>query len=290
MLKMLQFVSTSVIVLSVASIALGQAGAVSDITAEFITDHHGTTIGSPLSYSISESIPPEPGAITQLFPGLTIDFYEPSAPGSGVPPQISDRLHIDPYQVTVTSDDENPLASRPGAIVIPASANETFLPFSIFVHSDGDGQASESDHLVITVGYYGPGTGAVVLDLLFPETPDPSAEGTPFTILGASYDVLEASLTGVTSVSDYFDHSPITGYFISSDNPADYDPNLIPDGIVIEDGLAADPFYGGDLTYSLGFTSDGNVPEPSSVILLGTGAAAILLLGRRRFLSTRRRS
>ena len=38
-------------------------------------------------------------------------------------------------------------------------------------------------------------------------------------------------------ISDYFDHGQISGYFISADDPAAYDPTLIPDGKVFEDGL-----------------------------------------------------
>src|SRR5262249_14130555 len=98
-----------------------------------------------------------------------------------------------------------------------------------------------------TQGYYGPGTGKTFADVFMPEPP----EGTPeppfsFVIPATSYDVVEPDTSAAQFISDYVDHTEISGNFISSDNPADYDPALLRDGIRFEHGPASDPLYGGD--------------------------------------------
>jgi hypothetical protein len=280
-------------VLLLARFAQAQAGAPSDVLDEVITDHHGNTITlatspHPISVTIAE---PGPGAveggIVVTVPPLTIDFHEPASPTGQ---NISDRLHLDSYQVIIRSDDEAGLTPRSGSIFIPVAANERFLPVSILAHSDGNnpnGTTMESDHLHIVQGSYTGFPGKLFADVSFAE-PVPDGPDAPprfdFMIPGISYDIAEAT-TGTNSIiSDYLDHSPITGYFISSDNQADYDTTIPVDGIVLEDGLSSDPFYGGDLNFALRFSSDIEVPEPGSIVLLAIGVASVIVTGRKRLL------
>jgi hypothetical protein len=285
-----------------AGFARAQAGAPSDILDEVITDQHGNTINHPISISIPEPVPGATEApIVVTVPPLTIDFHNPTSTGQ----TISDRLHIDSYQVTVRSDDETGLAPRSGATFIPVAANERFLPVSILAHSDGDNPngttGTESDHLHIVQGFYTGQPAALIkvfADVPFIE-PVPEGPDAPprfdFAIPPTMYDVAEAT-TGTNSIiSDYMDHGPITGYFISSDDQAVYDTTLPVDGIVLEDGLFAtdpngpNPFYGGDLNFGLRFTSDTPVPEPGSIILLAMGLALVAVKGRTRSIAKSRR-
>jgi len=270
--------------------AFGQS-TVSDLVTEFVTNHHVDALGKPVDIIPGLSLPiPEPvpgtteGELIATIPPLTIDFYEDASSQ-----RLSDRLHLNAFQVRAVSDDVNGLLPRSGSKIIPASANEAFLPVSIFVHSEGENPNNPvgglSDHITITLGFYGTGTGTVFLDVPIPEpTPgDPGPEpGVDFLIPPMTYDVVESPVSATQIISDYFDHSQISGYFISSDDPAAYDPTLIPDGKVFEDGLPTNPFYGGDAHYALGFVSDTEVPEPVSLVLASAGLFALGVIRRAR--------
>jgi hypothetical protein len=288
----------SAVVLS-ARFAFAQAGAPSDILDEVITDQHGnkitlTTSPHPIVVPIPEGTPANPeGGIVVTVPPLTIDFHEPSNPTGQ---NISDRLHLDAYQVTIRSDDEIGLVSRAGSIFIPVDARERFLPVSILAHSDSEQSTANtgSDHLHIVQGAFSGFPGKLFADITLAE-PTPDGEDTPprvdFTIPATMYDIAEAGIPGTNPIiSDYLDHGPITGYFISSDNQSLYDPALPVDGIVLEDGLFAtdpngpNPFYGGDLNFGLRFSSDPEVPEPGSIVLLAAGLASVVVTGRKRLL------
>ena len=86
----------------------------SDVLQEFITDHHGNTVNSPIFVQIPEGTA-EPVQIP--VPPLDIRFNEPS----GAP---SDHVHFDGYTVNVVSDQEDangnpiPLARRTNARLI----------------------------------------------------------------------------------------------------------------------------------------------------------------------------
>ena len=295
MFRAIPFLFVWAAVVLTAGFARAQAGAPSDILDEVITDQHGNTINHPISISIPEPVPGATEApIVVTVPPLTIDFHNPTSAGQ----TISDRLHLDSYQVIVRSDDEIGLTPRAGATFIPVAANERFLPVSILTHSDGDNPngttGTESDHLHIVQGFYTGQPAALIkvfADVSFAE-PVPEGPDAPprfdFAIPASSYDLAEAT-TGTNSIiSDYLDHGQITGYFISSDNPADYDTALPVDGIVLEDGLFAtdpngpNPFYGGDLNFALRFSSDTEVPEPGSIVLLAMGLALVAVKGRTR--------
>jgi hypothetical protein len=203
--------------------------------------------------------------------------------------------------VIIRSDDEpNGLTPRSGAVFIPVDARERFLPVSIFAHSDSEQVTpvtTESDHLHIVQGAFAGFPGKLFADISIaePVPPPPDGEDSPprvdFTIPATMYDIAEAGIPGTNPIiSDYLDHGPITGYFISSDNQSLYDPALPVDGIVLEDGLFAtdpngpNPFYGGDLNFALRFSSDVEVPEPGSIVLLAVGLASVVAIGRKRFL------
>ncbi|MGA2443401.1 MAG: PEP-CTERM sorting domain-containing protein [Tepidisphaeraceae bacterium] len=204
------------------------------------------------------------------------DLYE--APPAQYSP-ISDRLHIDPFTVNIESDSDTttgqdiPLPRRPGAVLIPASALESFFPVSVTVTSDGDqsGTGSQSDSIEITQGGYldqvtGTGvTGNVVMNQVIPEPGfDPSSEIVPFTIPAISFDVEEPGSTGGAVISDYVDMPYITGEFISSDFLSDYPP--LPNGPNM--AIYESAITGGGYDWSMGFSSD--VPEPGSIALLGS--------------------
>ena len=252
----------------------------SDRVWETITDHHGVTINSPVSFSIPED-PAEPGTFTFTVPALTIDFVELTG-------GLSDRFHFDPFDVHITSDgDPGGLFLRTGTTVIPESALESFTPVKIFAHSDGDGPnqtTTGSDHFQVFA--LGPLGLAPIVDVIMAETPvfpdGPDVPPiVPFTTPRLMYDVLEPGTPG--QVSDWLDIEPITGYFVSSDDPSAYPPLDGPvHGVIVEDGVASDPFYGGDLNFALHFASDTEVPEPASLLLLGLGCLGLASIGRRR--------
>src|SRR5262249_49746619 len=146
--------------------------------------------------------------------------------GPSGPP--SDFLHINQYQVIIQSDvNEGGLDRRTAvpAVAIPASANEVFLPVSIFAGSDGNQgtTTTESDHVTIYTGFYGQPNPVPVFERTIVE---PLPEGIPEPIIEFStgplfFDLLEPDGSG--KVSDYVDlPNGITGYFLSSDNPADF--------------------------------------------------------------------
>jgi hypothetical protein len=302
MIRTISYLLVMAGVVFAARFALGQAGAPSDVLDEVITDQHGNTINHPISISIPE---PGPGAveggIAVTVPPLTIDFHELNSPNA----PISDRLHLDSYQVTIRSDDEIALAPRSGATFIPVAANERFLPIAIFAHSDSNQSTAanaESDHLHVVQGVFSGFLGKLVADVSFAE-PVPEGTDVPvrfdFAIPPTMYDIAEAGIPGTNNIiSDYVDFAvqtpngpaPITGYFISSDDQSLYDTTIPVDGVVLEDGLFAtdpggpNPFYGGDLNFGLRFTSDIEVPEPGSIVLLAVGVASVVVTWRKRLL------
>ena len=274
--------------------ALAQAGTQnSDALGEIVRDLNppipppllpGVPLTPPaVIYTIPEVSPELPQTFN--FPGREIDFSEMSSSGALT---TSDRLSITPYQVSVQSDDETGgLPRRTNAVLIPRSALERFVPFSIVAHSDGDVPGAvplESDHMTITLGFHGAGTGTTDFDGTIPE---PTAEGAPedflvHTIAPLHFDVEEplAETGGKEGViSDYVDVlTPIQVRLISSDDQAIY-ANLPPaQGSVVENFQT-----GGGVTYALGFRSDA-VPEPASCVLLGTGLLFAGLMGRRKCL------
>ena len=277
----------------VPRMASAQAGLESDSLGEIVRDVNPLPppllgdvplVPPAVSYSIGEGSAAETPQVFS-FPGREIDFSELSSSGSLT---TSDRLSITPYQVSVQSDDNpNGLPRRTDAVLIPRSAPERFAPFSVLAHSDGNVPGTvtqESDHMTITLGFHGPGTGIKEFDgTLF----EPSQEGLAedfltHTIAPVHFDVEEplAESGGKERViSDYVDIvTPIQVRFISSDDPHVF-ANLPPaHGTVFENNLT-----GGGVTYSLGFRSDA-VPEPASCVLLGTGLLLAGLMGRTRFL------
>ena len=99
-------------------------------------------------------------------------------------------------------------------------------------------------------------------------------------IAGLNFDVVEPGGVPGTSqglISDYVDVSEIAITFISSDDQAIYGQFTPAHGFVVEDHC-----LGGGVTYSLGFASDTEVPEPSSMLLMGLGGVALVAAYRRR--------
>src|SRR5262249_53554523 len=121
-------------------------------------------------------------------------------------------------------------------------------------------------------------------DATLPEPTDPLApERVDFNTAGALFfDLVEPPGEGGSlPVSDYVDFpNGVTGFFISSDNPADFSGLPAPDATVIED-----PINGMTVHYSTGFVSD-VVPEPCSLVLLGLGLVAIGFSGRRQIVQS----
>jgi hypothetical protein len=248
----------------------------SDRLFEGITDHTGAPVAPArtLSYTIPEGAE---GPMIFAFPALTVDFYEPLTP-----PTISDRFHFDPYTVSVQSDD-NPagLPRRPGAILIPFAALETFTGMYIAGGSDGNmPPGPDSDRLTITVGSYAGFAGTTLLDLILPEG-GKGGEFAPFGALSVLFDVEEPNegqpgwQPGI--VSDYVDILDLTGFFLSSDDPTNPHYQGPPNGIIIE----KDAIEWGRLDYRLNFQSD-VVPAPGTLLVLGMGMIPALLPARRR--------
>jgi hypothetical protein len=134
------------------STALAQSGTQSDSLSLKITDPSGADVVAPLPpITLPETGVIEP--ITVTIPARNIVFTHTAAGND-----VSDYLHIDSFSVNIYSDDETPLTLRGGpTVIIPATANEAFLPVNIFAHSDGDSTTSgqNSDHVKIFAGDYG---------------------------------------------------------------------------------------------------------------------------------------
>ena len=264
-----------VVLALVPAVTRAQTPSLSDFLAEILTDRNSNPVSGGVSFVIPEGVE---GPVTFNIPALNIDFLE-------VTGARSDRFHLDPFTVTVTSDtDPGGLARRPNAILIPAAANETFFPVVFFADSDGNTPGITqpgSDRFRLFVGAFAGNTGMPVFDVTLSEPPDETtAERLGFTlIIPSGFDVEEPlSETGGVSgiISDHIDLSPVSGFFLSSDNPSDY-ANLPPaDGTLVED-----PVNGNGLNYGLGFISD-VVPEPGPMVsvLSSMVAAGWLVFGR----------
>lgn len=178
------------------------------------------------------------------------------------------------------------MLQRTFAKLIPGTALERFEPVSIVAFSDGDNAATAgvSDTLRVIQGSYSGTSGAVVYDEVIPEEP---SETIPeprldFVTTPVFFDVEEPLFeTGGVSgvISDYVDLTDVVGFFLSSDNPGDYD-NLDP-AFPLRGKLVEDPETGGTVYYSLRFVSD-VIPEPATFILLGTGLLFMGFIRRRR--------
>jgi hypothetical protein len=256
------------------------SGRLSDFLELTITDQNGVDVISPMVFPFVEPpVAPDPGEPATIItvPGVTVDFMELS----GTVEEISDRFQIGPLDVTVESAD---LVPRSGAKLIPGSALERFLPMRIVAFSDAESAAGTgvSDTLRIFQGGYSDTLGELVYDEMIQEPP---SETMPETMLSfvtppAMFDVEEPLFEtgGVARViSDYVDLAEAGGFFISSDNPADY-VNLPPMEIHVR--LIEDPELGGTMIYTLRFVSD-VVPEPGSVTLVVVGCGLLLGVVRR---------
>jgi hypothetical protein len=257
--------------LAIGSGRVSAQGAFSDTLFEVILDQNGHTVGVPGFFGLPESA--ENGMpITLTVASLTIDFQH----GPGMPLN-SDRFHFNPYTVTILSDDERPggLPRRPNAVPIMSTA-EGFTIWSTRAFSDNDPPAvgGVSDLLTATLT----GSAPVTMEIV-----EPASETTPeplltITLPARMFDLINPDEPGV---SDYVDIGAITITFLSSDDQTLY--TGVPDGVVLEGPI------GGQLTYSLVFTSDAVVPEPSSILLLASGAGIAVFRGwRRRVLGNRR--
>jgi hypothetical protein len=156
--------------------------------------------------------------------------------------------------------------------------NEVFLPVSIFATSDGGQSTANSDHLQIFTGFFGQPNPVPTTDAIIPEpTPEGPEPRLPFATGALFFDLLQPNST--SDVSDYVDlPNGITGFFLSSENQADYLGLPTPDGVIPED-----PLNGATVHYSVGFASDTEVPEPSSIALAGVGMLGLVgVVGRRR--------
>jgi hypothetical protein len=257
----------------VPGIALAQLGSNSDVFYENVVDTVGGVVGMAPSARFVE-IPEGAGEAEKVItiPARDFNFREGAWDGP-----ISDRLSISEFQVYIRSDnDPNGLPRRSGAILIPASAMESFQPFKIVARSDAEtvGGNGESDSLTIYL------RGIQLYSETIREPTEGAAEAVlSFPILPLQFDieepVIEAGFPGV--ISDYFDIlTEATVTFTSSDNQS-----LFP-AIPTASDILELPFANGDtLTYSLEFQSD-VVPEPASLILVGVGLASIALVARKR--------
>jgi hypothetical protein len=276
---MIAVLLAAVCVLAMSSRALAQVGAPSDLLRVTLTTTSAAApdIIPPLEIPIPEGTV-EGTVVAPIIPGVNLLYTELSPTG---PP--SDFLRINQYQVVIQSNLEAPLPRRTSvpAVVIPASANEAFLPVSIFAGSDGNQPGTgntESDHVTIYTGFYGQLNPVPVVDKSIIE---PLPEGVTEPIIEFAtgplfFDLLEPDGSGV---SDYVDlPNGISGFFLSSDNPSDFQ-SFIP---TVNAFVVEDPLHGVEIHYSVGFASDTEVPEPASCVLLSLGALALAASGWRR--------
>ena len=176
------------------AVCVAQTGPVSDSLEEIIKDLNPTAaavLPAPKSYLISE-LPGEPTEAVFDFPAHEIDFRE----AVGANSQFSDRLSVGRYQVRVASDDDPgglPPRTSADVIRIPASALESFRPFTITAHSDGEltGVPTQaSDRLTIAVGSFATSTGTTIFDMPIIE---PTPEGATEPVL--DFDMPALALT-----------------------------------------------------------------------------------------------
>ncbi len=284
LLRHCTLLALTVALASVPRVAAAQAGAPSDSVSENVLDSTGAAVPlvapPPVVVMIPETAPSEL-ALTVPMPGREINFLE----STGAAQLISDRLSISPYELVVQSDDEGGLPARTNAILIPASALETFQPIRIIARSDGEvvGSNQSSDSLTITLGYYGPGTGTVIFSGTISEPTEGVTEASLTAVIPPTlFDIDEPPLeTGgvLGKISDYLDiPAAIQVSFISSDEQGIY-ANLPPANGAITENVEA----GGSVVYAVDFISDA-VPEPASWMLLSIGLlSAGLIQFQRRF-------
>jgi len=259
-----------------------QVGAIeSDYLEVTLTDQNGTAVLPALHLPIPEPADPtDPGEppMTFIIPSVTVDFMEAVGPAL----TISDRFHVNDIDITVLSAN---LMPRANATRIPGQALERFLPVQIVAFSDGESAAgtnSPSDVVRIRTGIWDPtlGPGTLVFDQALTE---PTAEqldepALNFAVQPILFDVAEPPAEGPTGqvVSDYVNMGPVTGFFISSDDPTHY-AGLPPANAT----LTEDVLKGGSLTYTIRFVSDA-VPEPASFGLCSVAVCGLGAIARRR--------
>jgi hypothetical protein len=208
---------------------------VSDVLFERIRGNF-KPIDHPVGFNISEK--DENGTPREFrVPALTIDFVEGG--------KISDRFHFNAFTVTVTSDEEEPLPDRRGMPIM--SEKFDLLSFIFASDTNPTPQGGRSDSYGIGVG-----KPAQVNQFLIEPAMENQAERAPIKIDPTRFNVMEKG----GGISDYVDLGRVTGYFLSSDNQADYNPNLHVDARIPEQG-------GGLMTYDLIFNSA--VSEPATI-------------------------